>query len=93
MSFPWHDAPWCEVGDLLDVHDTHFRGTAPSGRFEDFHGVHLLFRATVAHDAEPEVAEVDGTTDAVAWVTLSELEDGTRPVLDVVRAALAADPR
>jgi hypothetical protein len=36
---------------------------------------------------------VDGTTDAVAWVTLSELEDGTRPVLDVVRAALAADPR
>ena len=83
----------CEIGDLLDVHDTHFEGTAPSGRFEDFHGVHLLFRATVAPDAEPEVVEVDGTTDAVAWVSLSELEDGTRPVLDVVRAALAADPR
>ena len=34
----------CEVGDLLDVHDLHFGGVAPSGRFEDFHGVHLLFR-------------------------------------------------
>ena len=58
----------CEVGDLLDVHDLHFGGVAPSGRFEDFHGVHLLFRATVANGAEPRVAEVDGTTDAVAWV-------------------------
>ena len=34
----------CRVGELLDVHDTHFEGTAPSGRFEDFHGVHLVFR-------------------------------------------------
>jgi 8-oxo-dGTP diphosphatase len=83
----------CEVGDLLDVHDLHFGGVAPSGRFEDFHGVHLLFRATVAEGAEPRVVEVDGTTDAVAWVPLAEVEDGTRPVLDVVRAAVAADPR
>jgi 8-oxo-dGTP diphosphatase len=82
----------CEVGDLLDVHDLHFGGVAPSGRFEDFHGVHLLFRATVAPDADPRVAEVDGTTDAVAWVELGEIDDGTLPVLDVVRAALAADP-
>ncbi len=81
----------CEVGDLLDVHDLHFGGVAPSGRFEDFHGVHLLFRTTVAADAEPRVAEVDGTTDAVAWVPLAEIDDGTRPVLEVVRAALAAD--
>jgi 8-oxo-dGTP diphosphatase len=83
----------CAVGDLLDVHDLHFGGVAPSGRFEDFHGVHLLFRATVAADADPQVVEVDGTTDAVAWVELGEVEDGTRPVLDVVRAALAADPQ
>ncbi len=82
----------CEVGDLLDVHDLHFGGVAPSGRFEDFHGVHLLFRATVAPGAEPRVAEVDGTTDAVAWVPLAEVEAGTRTVLDVVRAAIAADP-
>jgi ADP-ribose pyrophosphatase YjhB (NUDIX family) len=80
----------CEVGELLDVHDVHFGGTAPSGRFEDFHGVHLVFRATVAGTAEPHVVEVDGTTDAVAWVPLREIEAGERPVLDVVRAALAA---
>ena len=85
----------CEVGDLLDVHDLHFGGVAPSGRFEDFHGVHLLFRGHGRPtDAEPRVAEVDGTTDAVAWVPLAEIDDpGTRPVLDVVRAALAADPQ
>ena len=59
------------MGDLLDVHDLHFAGTAPSGRHEDFHGIHLIFAATVAADAEPRVVEVDGTTDAVAWVSRS----------------------
>src|SRR5262245_43838615 len=52
----------CEVGALLDVHDLHFSGTAPSGRFEDFHGIHLIFSATVPPGAEPRVVEVDGTT-------------------------------
>ena len=78
----------CEVGDLLDVHDLHFSGTAPSGRLEDYHGVHLLFAATVPDHAEPRVTEVDGTTDAVAWVPVREIESGTVPVLDVVRHAL-----
>ena len=40
------------VGELLGVHDEHFTGTAPHGREEDFHGVHLVFAATVA-DGEP----------------------------------------
>jgi ADP-ribose pyrophosphatase YjhB (NUDIX family) len=78
------------VGDLLDVHDTHFQGTAPSGRFEDFHGVHLVFRGTGAAEAEPHVVETDGTTDAVAWVPVADVESGAIRVLDVVRAALAA---
>jgi ADP-ribose pyrophosphatase YjhB (NUDIX family) len=78
------------VGDLLDVHDTHFRGTAPSGRFEDFHGVHLVFRATVPDDADPRVVETDGTTDAVAWVPVADIESGEVRVLDVVRSALAS---
>ena len=81
----------CQVGDLLDVHDTHFEGTAPSGRFEDFHGVHLVFRGSVADDAEPRVIESGGTTDAAAWVPVAEVVDGTVPTLDVVRAALRAD--
>jgi 8-oxo-dGTP diphosphatase len=80
----------CEVGDLLDVHDTHFQGTAPSGRFEDFHGVHLVFRGIVPDDAEPRVVETDGTTDDVAWVPLADVESGVVRTLDVVRAALGA---
>jgi ADP-ribose pyrophosphatase YjhB (NUDIX family) len=79
------------VGDLLDVHDSHFEGTAPSGRFEDFHGVHLVFRGTVPEGAGPRVVETDGTTDAVAWVPVSEVESGAVRTLDVVRAALRAD--
>lgn len=78
----------CEVGPLLDVHDTHFSGTAPSGRVEDFHGVHLIFAATVGADAEPRVVEVGGTTDRVAWVEVTDIESGAVPVLDVVRHAL-----
>jgi len=81
----------CEVGRLLDVHDLHFSGTAPSGRLEDFHGVHLIFDATVAGDAMPRVTEVGGTTDAVEWVGLADIASGAVPVLDVVRHALGLD--
>ncbi|WP_231248934.1 NUDIX domain-containing protein [Nocardioides furvisabuli] len=77
----------CEVGDLLGVHDTHFSGHAPSGRIEDYHGIHLLFTASVG-DGDPRVVEVDGTTDEVAWVDRSDVESGRVPVLDVVTHAL-----
>lgn len=80
----------CEVGELLDVHDTHFEGTAPSGRIEDFHGIHLLFGATVA-DGDPRVVEQDGTTDAVAWVDVRAVAAGEVDVLDVVRHGLRLD--
>ena len=80
----------CEVGGLLDVHHTHFSGHAPSGRFEDFHGIHLLFEATVG-EGEPTVREVDGTTGAVAWVPVADIESGAVEVLEVVRHALALD--
>jgi 8-oxo-dGTP pyrophosphatase MutT (NUDIX family) len=79
------------VGDLLDVHDVHFDGMAPSGRHEDYHGVHLVFRATVPEGLEPRVVETGGTTDSAAFVPVAEIEAGRLPVLDVVRAALAAD--
>lgn len=79
----------CEPGPLLDVHDVHFAGTAPTGRHEDFHGIHLIFDATVPPGAEPRVTEVDGTTDEVAWVLIADIEAGRVEVLDVVRHALA----
>ncbi|KRF37053.1 NUDIX domain-containing protein [Nocardioides sp. Soil805] len=82
----------CEVGELLGVHDTHFSGTAPSGRWEDYHGVHLVFAARVAEGAVPRVAEVGGTTDDVAWVRVADVEAGDVPVLDVVTHALSLGP-
>jgi ADP-ribose pyrophosphatase YjhB (NUDIX family) len=78
----------CEVGDLIDVHDWHFSGTAPSGRWEDFHGVHLVFAATVDAAAEPRVAEDGGTTDAAAWVPVADVRAGRVDVLDLVTHAL-----
>ncbi len=78
----------CRVGDLIDVHDSHFSGTAPSGRWEDFHGVHLIFAGDVDTVAEPRVAETDGTTDAVAWVPVADVTSGAVAVLDLVTHAL-----
>jgi len=78
------------VGALLGVHDSHFVGTAPSGRTQDFHGVHLVFAATVG-PGEPRVLERDGTTDRVGWVPVAEIESGSLEVLDVVRFALDLD--
>jgi mutator protein MutT len=77
-----------EVGVLLGVHDVHFSGTAPNGRVEDFHGIHLVFAATASGDEQPRVVEQDGTTDAVAWLPVADIEAGRVPVLDVVRFAL-----
>lgn len=79
----------CVVGGLIGVHDTHFAGTAPTGRQEDFHGIHLVYDASIAPDATPHAAELDGTTDEVAWVTLADVGVGRVEVLDVVRFALA----
>ncbi len=75
------------------MHDVHFGGTAPSGRHEDFHAVHLVFAATVPDGAEPRVTELDGTTDPAAWVPVADIRAGSIEVLDVVRAALDAAAR
>jgi ADP-ribose pyrophosphatase YjhB (NUDIX family) len=80
----------CVVGAILDVDDVSVTGTAPSGRHEEFHGIHLVFAADVPDGAEPQVTEVDGTTDAVAWVPVGDVHAGRVEVLPVVRTALAA---
>lgn len=76
-----------EVGALLGVHDEHFEGTSPSGRIEDFHGIHLLYAAQ-ASAQDPRVIEQSGTTDAVAWVPVADVRAGEVEVLEVVRFAL-----
>lgn len=78
-----------EIGAPRDVHSVHFTGRSPSGRLEDFHGVHLIFDAEVASaQQDPWVMEADGSTDAVAWVRRSVIDSGDVRVLDVVRHAM-----
>ena len=77
----------CDVGELLGVHDTHFSGQSPTGRVEDYHGVHLIFAGRVG-EGDPHVAEVDGTTDAASWVPVADVEAGSVTVLELVRHAL-----
>jgi 8-oxo-dGTP pyrophosphatase MutT (NUDIX family) len=60
-----------EPGRLLDVHATHFTGPRADGLVEDYHGIHLIFAATVLAEStmiEPHVTEAEGSTDGVAWV-------------------------
>ena len=79
------------VRSLIGVHDAHLTGNAPDGRREDFHAVNLVYEAEVSDAQEPVVREVDGTTDAVAWVALTDIASGVVPVTDLVRFALALD--
>lgn len=76
-----------EVGEFIGVHSVHLVGTAPNGRTEDFHGIQLIYRVE-AGNGEPQVREIDGTTDAARWVLLDDVRGGVLPVLDVVRVAL-----
>ena len=65
-----------EPGRMLDVHATHFVGARADGVVEDYHGIHLIFEASIeaeSSDVEPHVVEVDSTTDRAAWVPFEEV--------------------
>lgn len=78
------------IGELLTVDSLHLTGTGPNGRTEDFHGIYVIYRATVPEGIDPRVVETDGTTDAVEWVPVEEITAEQRPVFSLVRAAIAA---
>jgi ADP-ribose pyrophosphatase YjhB (NUDIX family) len=61
------------VGPLLDIGSRHFIGRAPDGKLEDFHGLRLVYAGSVPVDVQPQVMEVDGSTDEVAWIPVGEL--------------------
>jgi 8-oxo-dGTP diphosphatase len=82
----------CVVGEVVTVDDVRVRGTAPSGRDEEFHSIGIVYAVTVPEGGEPRVVEQDGTTDAVAWVAHEDIESGAVPVVETVRRALAAAP-
>lgn len=58
---------------LLDVDSMRFTGRSPHGRLEDFHGLSVIYVATVRVVREPEVLDVDGSTSAARWVPLRQV--------------------
>lgn len=74
---------------LVDVHDVHVVAPGRDDRFEDYHGVHLLYAVTVDLEAELVVIDVGGTTDVAAWVPVADVGSVLRPVLPMVEHALA----
>ena len=77
-----------DVGELREVRDHHITGTAPDGRFEDFHGVQLVFAARVAPDADLRPRPQDDVVEA-AWVDVGRLQRGELPTTDLVSAVVA----
>lgn len=79
---------------LVDVHDVHTVVQGQGDNVEDYHGVHLLFGATIDRVAPgqplpaPHVVELDGTTDVATWLPLDDVDDGERQLLPVVRYVL-----
>ncbi|MBT0767916.1 NUDIX domain-containing protein [Kineosporia sp. J2-2] len=63
------------AGPLIDISSRHFVGRSPHlGRLEDFHAVRLIYAGSVPVDQEPQVIEVDGSTEAAAWLPVDGLD-------------------
>ena len=71
---------------LTAVDSIHFTGHAPDGTLEDFHAIRIVYRGSVPPGGEPAVLEVDGSSDAAAWIPLAELH--RYPVTGFVGIAL-----
>ena len=64
-----------EPGRIVDVYSTHFVGARPDGLVEDYHGIGIIYEATLlaaSEDVEPHVVDVGGSTDLVRWMPLTE---------------------
>lgn len=73
---------------LMDVHDIHIVEVGRGDMYEDYHGVHLLYDVEIEPGTEPHVVELDGTTDEVRWVPISDVGSVVQPVLPVVAYAI-----
>jgi 8-oxo-dGTP pyrophosphatase MutT (NUDIX family) len=60
-------------GALVDVDSIHFTGQAPDGRWEDYHGVRVVYLGAVPTGVRPRVVEVGGSTEEAAWVDRATL--------------------
>ena len=78
---------WEETGQhlgeihLLDVSTSHWIGQAPSGEWEDYQVVRLVYAATVPHPGPLVVHDAGGTTAECAWIADSTLAEEERAPL------------
>lgn len=88
-----HREVWEETGQTISVtkahqvDSSHWVGRSPSGRFEDFHAVRLIYTARCPEPTTPVVHEIGGSTDEAAWVPIGQL-DADPPLQPWGRAAI-----
>lgn len=61
-------------GPIIDVSSTHFTGMRHDGLVEDFHGLHVVYEATLLPESmgvTPQVLELDSSTERAEWILLS----------------------
>lgn len=73
---------------LADVHDVHVVDLGRHDKYEDYHGVHLLYAVDVDVEAPLEIKDIGGTTDRVEWVPVEKIGSEDYPVLPMVTHAL-----
>lgn len=64
-----------EPGSILDVNSVHFHGPRPDGLVENYHGLHVIYAATILPESvgvAPRVIEHDGSTELAAWVEVGD---------------------
>lgn len=77
-----HREVWEETGQRIEitgahaVDSDHWVGRAPSGRFEDYHPLRLIYIARCAEPIEPVVHDVGGSTASARWVDVGAWESG-----------------
>ncbi|CAN5174756.1 hypothetical protein BH09ACT10_BH09ACT10_21700 [soil metagenome] len=74
---------------LLDIHSIHIVDVGRDDTYEDYHGVHILYRVEVDPRAPLAVVDVGGSTDLAAWVPISAIGEGEYVTLPMVGHALA----
>ncbi|MDR1214667.1 MAG: NUDIX domain-containing protein [Propionibacteriaceae bacterium] len=55
---------------VLDIQSDHWVGQSPTGQWEDFHALRLIYLGRIDHPTRPVVVDVGGTTAAAIWVPL-----------------------
>lgn len=78
-------------GSVVTVDSQRFIGHAPSGQYQDFHSIRVVYTGVITDGRRPRVVEVGGSSADAAWVPLAQLVDVeiTELVVRAIRAAQA----